>query len=157
MITIMPRISTALALVAALCLAAPAVAAQKPRGENLAPKGQPPVYVHVINPARDVGLHVGDVLQRIVTITVPQPYRLMETSLPLAGTQKTHQGQKQGIETHSAAMEQREDGDYNVYTLDVAYQIFTNNVVAKPAALPPEFVKIGGNGKLFEVRIPSWS
>ena len=153
----LPKLSIALAFVASLCLSVPVLAADQPLGENLSPKGYPPVYVHTINPGRDVGLHVGDVLQRIIVMRVQKPYKLQQTSLPLTGNQKLHQNKKQGIEVHTVSLDQDEDGDFNVYTLDITYQVFTNNVVAKPAALPPEFVKFGGNGKLFQVRIPSWS
>jgi len=155
--TNLPRLFATLVFIASLCLAAPVIAKDRPIGENLSPEGYPPVYVHTINPNREVGLHVGDVLQRIVILRMQKPYKLLQTSLPLANTQKLRQNKKQGIEVHSVRLEQDEDGDYNVYTLDITYQIFTNNVVAKPAALPPEFVKVGGNGKIFQVRIPSWS
>jgi mxaA protein len=155
--TSMTKFIYALVLAIGICFTVTVAAADKPVGENLSPKDAPPVYVSVANPERDVGFHVGDVLQRIVTLKVQKPYKLLETSLPLAGNQKRYQGQKQGIETRSAMLEHTEDGDYNVYKLDVTYQVFTNNVVAKPAALPPEFVKFSGNGKIFQVRIPSWS
>lgn len=153
----MPNIFCAMALAISVSFTSPAAAAETPTGENLSPQGNPPVYVTTLNPSRDVGFFVGDVLQRIITLKVPKPYKLLQTSLPLTGTQKKRQGQKQGIEVHSAKLEQSEEGDYNVYKLDITYQVFTNNVVAKPAALPPEFVKFSGKGKLFLVRIPSWS
>ena len=153
----LPKLLTALAFVASLCLSAPAIAKERPLGENLSPEGYAPVYVYTINPNREVGFHVGDVLQRIVILHVPKPYKLLETSLPLANTQKLRQNKKQGIEVHSVKLEQDDNDRYNIYTLDITYQVFTNNVVAKPAALPPEFVKISGNGKIFQVRIPSWS
>lgn len=153
----MPKIISAIALTIGIGLAAPVMAADKPLGENLSAEGDPPVYVHTINPGRDVGFHIGDVLQRIILLSVPKPYKLLQTSLPLTGNQKKRQNQKQGIEVHSASLKQSETSDYNVYTLDLTYQIFTNNVVAKPAALPPEFVKFSGKGKMFQVRIPSWS
>lgn len=148
---------SALAFAISMTLMMPALAAAAPPGENLSPEGYPPVYVSALNPGRDVGFHVGDVLQRIVTLKVAKPYKLLETSLPLAGNQKKHQGRKQGIEIRSAKLEHREEGDFNIYTLDLTYQLFSNSVVAKPAALPPEFVKFSGKGKIFQIRIPSWS
>lgn len=152
----MPNIFSALVL--AFCIGlTPAVAADRPTGENLSPEGSPPVYVTTINPGRDVGFYVGDVLQRIIILKVAKPYKLLQTSLPLTGNQKKYKNIKQGIEVHTAKLKHSEQGDYNVYTLDLTYQIFTNNVVAKPAALPPEFVKFSGKGKMFTVRIPSWS
>ena len=69
----LPKLSIALAFVASLCLTAPVLAADQALGENLSPKGYPPVYVHTIDPGRDVGLHVGDVLQRIIVMRVQKP------------------------------------------------------------------------------------
>lgn len=125
--------------------------------ENLSTSGNPPVYVSEINPERDVGYYVGDILQRTLTLRVEKPYQLLETSLPLVGNEKKYRGQKQGIEIHSARMKKSEQADFNIYTLDLSYQIFTSNVVAKPSALPAEYVKFGGNGRVFAVRLPSWN
>ena len=119
------KLLTALAFVAGLCLSASAVAKDRPLGENLSPEGYPPVYVYTINPNREVGFHVGDVLQRIVILHVPKPYKLLETSLPLTNTQKLRQNKKQGIEVHSDKLEQDDNDRYNIYTLDITYQVFT--------------------------------
>lgn len=120
------------------------------------PQKNPPVYITEKNPERDVGYHVGDVLHRTVTLKVEKPYKLLQTSLPLTGTEKKYRGQDQGIEVHSAKLTESEQGNLNVYQLELSYQVFTSSIVAKPSHLPPEFVKFGGNGRVFQVRIPSW-
>ncbi|WP_082889232.1 hypothetical protein [Methylovorus sp. MM2] len=122
-----------------------------------APKNpNPPVYIVDINPVRDVGYHVGDVLNRTVTLKVEKPYKLLQTSLPLTGTEKKYRGKDQGVEVRSAVLEVSDDSKFNIYKLELSYQVFTSSVVTKPSQLPPELVKFGGNGRVFQVRIPSW-
>ncbi|MCB5187914.1 hypothetical protein LG200_07830 [Methylobacillus caricis] len=120
-------------------------------------KDHPPVEITEINPDREVGYHVGDVLKRTITLKVADTYHLLPTSLPLVGNQKKYRNKEQGIEIYSSKMSESHQGGFNIYTLELNYQVFTSSIVAKPAALPPEFVKFAGNGKLFRVRIPSWS
>src|SRR5690606_32604119 len=52
--------------------------------------------------------------------------------------------------------EKEEFEDFNRHTLHLAYQVFTNNVVAKPAILPPEIVKLQHGKEIVQYRIPSW-
>ncbi|MCB5183862.1 hypothetical protein LG201_01430 [Methylobacillus gramineus] len=120
-------------------------------------KDDPPVEITESNPEREVGYHVGDVLQRTITLKVADTYHLLPTSLPLVGNQKKYRNKDQGIEIYSSKMSESHRGGFNIYTLVLNYQVFSSSIVAKPAALPPEFVKFAGNGKLFRVRIPSWS
>jgi len=117
----------------------------------------PRVTMRTIEPARDVGYTVGDILTRTVILEVKQPYELLPTSLPIAGNQKKRQNQEQGIEVSKVTVEKSTGAGTNVYKLELSYQVFTNKVVARPAALPPEFIKFGGKGENFRVRIPSWS
>lgn len=117
----------------------------------------PRVAVRTIDPQRDVGYTVGDTLQRTVILEAQKPYVLLETSLPIAGNDKKRRGKGSGVEVREVKVETTTGIDKTVYTLHLSYQVFTNNIVAKPAVLPAEFVKFGGAGKNFEVRIPSWS
>ncbi len=117
----------------------------------------PRVSIRTIEPAREVGYTVGDKITRTIILEVEQPYELLPTSLPVPGTQKLHRNQKQGIETYAVRVEKSARPGKNVYTLRLTYQVFTRGVTAKPAALPPEFVRFGGKGENFSVRIPSWN
>lgn len=117
----------------------------------------PRVSVRTIDPKRDVGYTVGDILERTVILEAKKPYQLFETSLPIVGNDKKRRGKGSGIEVREVRMEKSTGIDKNIYTLHLSYQVFTNNIVAKPAILPAEMVKFGGEGKNFEVRIPSWS
>jgi len=116
----------------------------------------PTVYITAIDPVRDVGYHVGDILNRTITLRVEKPYRILQTSLPLQGTEKKYRGQNQGIEVRSAVLTAEETKHDIIYKLELSYQIFTNSVVVKPSQLPPEYVKFGGNGRMFTVRIPNF-
>jgi mxaA protein len=117
----------------------------------------PRVSVRTIEPQRDVGYSVGDILERTIILEAKKPYVLLETSLPIAGNDKKRRGKGSGVEVRDVKLETKSGVDTTVYTLHLSYQVFTNNIVAKPANLPAEFVKFGGVGKNFEVRIPSWS
>jgi len=140
-------------LLALLPAIIPAWAAEAPAAKA----DDPPVEIIEKNPAREVGYHVGDVLSRTITLKVNDQYKLLPTSLPIPGNQKRYRNKEQGIELYASNLSESHKNGQNVYTLELSYQVFTSSIVAKPAALPPEFVKFTGNGKLFQVRIPSWN
>ena len=117
----------------------------------------PRVSVKTIEPQRDVGYSVGDILERTIILEAKKPYVLLETSLPIAGNDKKRKGKGSGVEVRDVRLETKSGIGTTIYTLHLSYQIFTNNIVAKPANLPAEFVKFGGEGKNFDIRIPSWS
>jgi len=115
------------------------------------------VKVTTIEPERDVGYTVGDILQRTIVLDVKKPYSLQETSLPIVGYEHRWKGQPTGIELRKIESEKNDMGESTQYVLRLDYQVFTNNVVAKPAALPAEVIKFKGNNKLYQYRIPSWN
>ena len=57
----------------------------------------PRVTVRTIDPTRDVGYTVGDILTRTAILEVKQPYELLPTSLPIAGNDKKRQNKGLGI------------------------------------------------------------
>lgn len=116
-----------------------------------------PVDITAVNPEREVGYHVGDVLSRTITLKVSDKYQLLPTSVPIPGNQKRYRNKEQGIEIYASDLKHEHSGDQNIYTLRLSYQVFTSSIVAKPAALPPEFVKFSGEGQLYRVRLPSWN
>lgn len=114
------------------------------------------VSITTIEPERDVGYTVGDILVRTVTLTVKKPYALDPTTLPIVGYEHRYKGQVIGVELRSINFKQDQDDQHNFYTMQLAYQVFTNNIVAKPSKLPAEIVKFHGEGKVVQYRIPSW-
>lgn len=125
--------------------------------EDLATLDPRAVSLKTVEPPRDVGYTVGDILSRTVIIEVKHPYELLPTSLPIAGNQKKRQNREQGIEVREVSVEKSSGVNTTTYTLHLSYQVFTNKIVARPAALPAEFIKFGGKGENFEVRVPSWN
>lgn len=115
------------------------------------------ITVRTIEPVRDVGYTVGDILSRTVILEAPKPLVLVETSLPIPGNEKKRRGVGNGIEVREVKLEKSSGIDKTTYTIHLTYQVFSNNIVAKPASLPAEFVKFNGKNETFDFRIPSWS
>lgn len=120
------------------------------------------VKIHVKEPERDVGYTVGDILKRVITLEVKKPYSLVKTSIPIVGYERRWKGKVIGIDVSSVKLSETEDTNSNTYVIDVDYQVLTNNVVAKPGALPAEilhfkFVDAKGKASLVQYRIPSWN
>lgn len=115
------------------------------------------VSIKTIEPTKLVGYTVGDVIEREVTLTIKAPYKLIETSLPIPGYEKRYRGQLIGIELKSISHEKDESNTATTHHIKLAYQVFTNNVVAKNAALGPEYLNLINttNSKdLVKYRIP---
>lgn len=115
------------------------------------------VTLRTIEPERDVGYSVGDKLSRTVILEVDKPYELLPTSLPVPGNQKKRRNQELGIELRDVSVDSSSTLGKNVYRIRLTYQVFTNRQVAKPGALPAEFIKFGGKGENFQVRVPNWN
>ena len=116
------------------------------------------VSIKTIDPLRRVGYTVGDVIEREVILTIKAPYALIETSLPITGYEKRYKGQVIGIELKNVSHTKKIDDDKTTFNIKLGYQVFTNNVVAKNAALGPEYLNLINtkNSKdLVKFRIPS--
>jgi len=117
------------------------------------------IKVSIVEPKRDVGYVVGDILQRKVTLEVKKPFELIETSLPIVGYEHRWKGQVSGIELSKIATKKQEYGDNITYTIDLSYQVFTTAKVAKPAVLRPEVIKFKGTkkGEFLQYQLPPFS
>jgi len=119
------------------------------------------VTLTTIEPERDVGYTVGDILKRKLTVSVKKPYVLIPESLPIVGYERRYKGQLIGIDLSDLKHTQKDKGDYVKHEIELSYQVFTNNVVAKPAALPAEFLRILDTSSkkkdVYRYRIPSWN
>ncbi|HEY0562601.1 MAG TPA: hypothetical protein VGD04_04685, partial [Methylophilus sp.] len=113
------------------------------------------------DPDHDVGYTVGDILTRNISITVKKPYVLVPESLPIVGYERRYKGQLIGIDLSALQHSKQEKSDYTVHNIVLSYQVFTTNVVAKPGALPAEYVRIfnpeSKDKAVFRYRIPSWN
>ncbi len=100
------------------------------------------VSIKTIDPVKRVGYTVGDIVEREVILTIKAPYKLVETSLPIVGYEKRYRGQVIGIELKDIQHTKKENNDSTTHHIRLAYQIFTNSVVAKNAALGPEYINL---------------
>ncbi|EUJ10117.1 hypothetical protein Meth11DRAFT_0929 [Methylophilaceae bacterium 11] len=119
------------------------------------------VSIHIQEPERDVGYTVGDVLTREITVTIKKPYVLVEESLPIVGYERRYKGQLIGIDLSKLDYSKESAKDATTHHISLSYQVFTNNVVAKPAALPGEYLRLldtsSKDKKVYRYRIPSWN
>ncbi|MDO8961356.1 MAG: hypothetical protein Q8R74_01590 [Methylophilus sp.] len=119
------------------------------------------VRMEVKEPTRDVGYTVGDVLTREITLTIKKPYVLVEESLPIVGYERRYKGQLIGIDLSDLKHSKEVDSDSATHRITLSYQVFTNNVVAKPAALPGEYLRLldtsSKDKSVYRYRIPSWN
>ncbi len=116
------------------------------------------VSIKTIDPVKRVGYTVGDVIEREVILTIKAPYQLIDTSLPIKGYEKRYRGQLIGIELKNIDHKKEVRKDYTIHSIKLAYQVFTNSVVAKNAALGPEYLNLinAKNSKdLVKYRVPS--
>jgi mxaA protein len=116
------------------------------------------VTIKTVEPTKRVGYTVGDVIEREVVLNIKAPYKLIETSMPIPGYEKRYRGQLIGIELKSIQHEKEVLENSTRHEIKLAYQVFTNNVVAKNASLGPEYLHLintTNKQDLVKYRIPS--
>ena len=117
------------------------------------------VSIQTIDPVKDVGYTVGDIVTRQITLTIKKPYYLVEESLPIVGFEKTYRGQPIGIYLTGLKHTKKDEGENIVYQLSLDYQILTSSIVAKRAAVLAEYVRLVNTSDkedLVKYRVPMW-
>lgn len=118
------------------------------------------VTLQVQEPSHKTGYTVGDVLTRHLIVTIKKPYKLIPESLPIVGYEKKYKGQPLGIDLSDLKHTEKDESGQVIHDITLSYQVFTNSVVAKPGALPTEYLRLintESNGKeVVKFRIPSW-
>jgi mxaA protein len=117
------------------------------------------VSIKMVDPVKDVGHTVGDIVTRQITLTIKKPYYLVEESLPIVGYEKTYRGQPIGVYLSGLKHTKKDEGEQIVHHLTLDYQIFTSSVVAKRAAVLAEYVRLVNTSDkedLVKYRIPMW-
>jgi mxaA protein len=118
------------------------------------------VSLKIKEPPHRVGYTVGDKSKRHVEVTIKKPYVLIKESLPIPGYERKYKGQDIGIVLDSMNHSYKENKISSILVLDLTYQIFTNNVVAKPGFLPAEYIRLLNPNdpakKVFKYRIPEY-
>jgi len=118
------------------------------------------IELTIKDPTRDAGYVVGDILNRTITITIKKPYQLIEESLPIVGYEHRYKGQVSGIELAAISRKKTENADSETHVLDLSYQVFKTDRVAKPATLRAEILRLRNTEKISETveyRIPSFN
>jgi mxaA protein len=117
------------------------------------------ISIKEVNPTRDSGYVVGDILNRTVILEIKKPYELIKESLPIIGYEHRWRGQVSGIELIKINTESKEHSNSVSHEIDLSYQVFTTSRTAKPAILRGEVVKIRNttNKDVVQYRIPSFN
>lgn len=118
------------------------------------------VSIQTVDPVKDVGYVIGDVVTRHITLTIKKPYRLIEESLPIVDYEKTYRGQPIGVYLSALSHTKKDEGDQVVHQLTLDYQIFTSSVVAKRAAVLAEYLRLlnteSKDREVVKYRVPMW-
>ena len=100
------------------------------------------VELVIVEPKQLVGYTVGDIIDRHITVSIKKPYQLIEESLPIVGYEKRYQGQLLGMTLRDIQFDKKISKDLSTYKISLKYQIFTNNVVAKPAFITADYYRL---------------
>ena len=88
------------------------------------------VSLKQINPTRDAGYVVGDVLDRTIILNVKKPYELVKESLPIEGYEHRYRGQISGIELIKISHKESDSSEGVNHELQLRYQVFTTGKLA---------------------------
>ena len=121
-----------------------------------------PSFIKIIvkDPDQKVGYTVGDKISREIIFTVKKPYQLVEESLPIEGYEKRYRGQKLGVVLQNIKYFKKDEGKEVRYKINLIYQIFTNNVVAKPASVTADYyrlINLADSENILKYRIPDFT
>ncbi len=118
------------------------------------------VSLKITDPDHKAGYSVGDILTRRFVVSIKKPYVLIPESLPIIGYEKKYRGQPLGINVSDMHHTEKDEGDKITHEIIVNYQVFTSSVVAKPGALPTEYLRLidtdAKNKEIVKFRIPSY-
>jgi len=118
------------------------------------------VDISILDPNQKVGYTVGDYINREITLTVKEPFKLIEESLPIVGYEKRYRGQLLGISLKAINISKKTKDGLTTYVIKLKYQIFTNNVVAKPASITADyyrFINPNEPKKIQKFRVPAFT
>lgn len=118
------------------------------------------VTIALTDPSHKAGYTIGDILTRHFVVTIQKPYALIPESLPIIGYEKKYRGQPLGINVSDIKHTSKDKGKQVIHGITISYQVFTSSVVAKPGALPTEYLRLinlESKGKeIVKYRIPSF-
>lgn len=104
--------------------------------------------VTVKDPVRTIGIHIGDVLTRNITIEATAGQKIAPNSLPVKGTRTD------GLELVDVKLSSDEDNGGAIHKLALHYQVFADADKPVVMKLPAESIQLSDGNK---VDIPSWN
>lgn len=106
--------------------------------------------VSIANPVRSNGIHIGDVLERTVTLDVKSPYQIGKDALPMKGSNQN------GMELVDFKLESASNEQGIRYHIDYRYQVFAHAKMPTVMQLPAEKLPLTGGPKALTVNVPAW-
>ena len=100
------------------------------------------IDLDIKDPEQRVGYTIGDIIKREIVFVVKKPYKLIEESLPIVGYEKKYRGQALGISLTKIDVKKDINESESRFLIKLEYQIFTNNVVAKPAFITADYYRL---------------
>ena len=109
--------------------------------------------VNIINPSKSVGIQVGDLLNREITVELSKPDQISKNAFPVKGTIKD------GIELNDVNVKSTTTDEKTIYKIRLTYQVFGYSDKPSVMQLPAEHISITGNNQansLKTLNIPAW-
>ncbi|HEY8085802.1 MAG TPA: nonribosomal peptide synthetase MxaA [Methylophilaceae bacterium] len=102
------------------------------------------------NPTRNMGVHIGDVLNRKIELDVAQPYQISKNAYPIKGENQN------GIELIDLKVKPTKHGKSTHYSLNLSYQVFASSKLPSVMQLPAETLVLTGGPKALTIEISAW-
>ena len=106
--------------------------------------------INIVNPAKSIGIQIGDVLNRQVEIQVLKPYQINKNAFPIKGTNQN------GIELTDAKITSTKNDQKTTYKLNLSYQVFSYSAKPFVMQLPVEHIVLTGGAASTFIEIPAW-
>ena len=75
------------------------------------------IDISILDPNQKVGYTVGDYIEREIYLTVKEPFKLIEESLPIVGYEKRYRGQLLGISLKAIDVSKESTDEFSTYLI----------------------------------------
>lgn len=106
--------------------------------------------LHIVNPQKNSGIQVGDVLNRSLEFAVDASYQLNKTALPMKGEVRN------GVELSSINIQSSRQLQGRRYHIDLRYQVFAGADKPVVLELPAERFTFNSGEKALTANLPAW-
>lgn len=116
-----------------------------------APQAEEAVRSLSVQPARDYGIVLGEVLRSEIRVAVAKGFSLETAALPQAGS-----AVDDVLELRELAWDRQDQAEATVYTLRLAYQVFKGVRTAESVEVPALPLRFGRGAEVAEAQAPAW-